>query len=728
MIGRVLKRIVGVFLTLFFCVGIIPIQAVESVFYEDTEYIPAEESAAEFPAEDAVIEELTEMTIYEEPAADIPAIEEPATEPGDIEPVIDEPATETDAVNNPESSDDTINEEGIDEPDFVEEGNFEEDNVEEDNEEIEENLLTSMIADPIEIAEYTNGNFFSGVYYRYVLDPLVNYTIVYNGEEYTGNREDIYEVVGEYPFVSTISQDENEWTVGNTYQATATLLGVSCDFDVTIVEDPSIIRTVTCGEPIKANADDPTLYKYYFIPEEDGFYRFYVISGHYDYAAIVNTGSEMPVAESSRVYLFQEGDDLKGYLYKGLKYVLKIRNNSGFEDCIMAIEKMPAVTGFSAVAQKRIVVGTNKSVAFYINEDTGEEIMWYLYTPEAFEPLYTVTYEGGIFIGDSDAVYNEFGHAVLLKTDETYENQWGIGTHTLTAEFDDYSYTFEVEIIEAPDSEEEPTTAENSTIPEVPCIEVYPTAGNWYVPRVYEVESVEDPLTYFSVTPVEIIEHTCGKWEMTDNGDEGTRFYLYTNLDYWHSNTGQYTLFYTVVYNGMTYTGDRNDIFRITGEYPDVDNTSMQRGNPWAAGTTYQATATLLGRSCQFDVTIIPSPWDTLTAEPVEIEEGTYCYDNNAAYPDPRSGKWYIYEPNKMPLTFTVTKGEETFTGTALELSRKYGYSFSLSGTVSEQRKAPWEAGHTYTVTCSFMGKETDIEIRILPLPSAGSTEGFVVE
>jgi len=99
-------------------------------------------------------------------------------------------------------------------------------------------LLTSLYVNPIKIMENTWG-YESEICYCYRdLDFLLVYTIVYDNVTYTGRRDYINSIVGEYPQFDSLNLHCNEeWIAGNTYTATVKLLDKEYEFNVEIVEN-----------------------------------------------------------------------------------------------------------------------------------------------------------------------------------------------------------------------------------------------------------------------------------------------------------------------------------------------------------------------------------------------------------------------------------------------------------------------------------------------------------
>ena len=84
------------------------------------------------------------------------------------------------------------------------------------------------------------------------------------------------------------------------------------------------------------------------------------------------------------------------------------------------------------------------------NPETREyDLEWYRYN--SFSPTFTVTYKDGrVITGNGSININGEWYFPSYNNDQTYENQWGIGKHTVTASILGKEATFTVEIVENP--------------------------------------------------------------------------------------------------------------------------------------------------------------------------------------------------------------------------------------------------------------------------------------
>ena len=114
--------------------------------------------------------------------------------------------------------------------------------------------------------------------------------------------------------------------------------------------------------------------------------------------------------------------------------------------------KVTDIESISAVATKQLFEGLDGD---RITERQGNEeveyFRYYVYS-DAFE--YTITYNGGkTFTGMVNEVCDRFGddeHLLDVLSDQSYDNQWGVGKHTVTVSFLGKTCEAEIEIVENP--------------------------------------------------------------------------------------------------------------------------------------------------------------------------------------------------------------------------------------------------------------------------------------
>lgn len=193
----------------------------------------------------------------------------------------------------------------------------------------------------------------------------------------------------------------------------------------------------------------------------------------------------------------------------------------------------------------------------YIN---NEKVEWLCYSFEQFDlsPSLTLTMkDGSIVTGRPDAIYHQLGVYPSFTSDQSYENQWSAGTHTVTVSIGEMSGTFPYIITESP------------------------------------IESI-------SAAPITLYENINGS----------TTHDWQTDIDYFQYN--YYSLLnLTIIYkDGTSSVITAGDCYNTLGV--DLSRYDDQSGtNPWGLGA-HKATVRLGHLSCQVDITVEPDPVENI--------------------------------------------------------------------------------------------------------------------
>ena len=188
---------------------------------------------------------------------------------------------------------------------------------------------------------------------------------------------------------------------------------------------------------------------------------------------------------------------------------------------------------------------------------------------------------------------------------------------------------------------------------------------------------------------VEVIEFTEGIYQ---NG-----FYNYIS----------FPIDYKITLSNGTVINDKDERnVQIGGEWYYISLNDNQYENHWEAGNTYTVTATLMGVSDTFNVTVIESPMEGIEIQDMSVIEGTNGYYN---------GDYYEY--NIYPKNCTVTlKDGSVLTcndGAGVYIGDKW-YSVQ---TTANQYENHWEAGNTYTVTATLIGVSNTFNVTVTESP-----------
>ena len=101
------------------------------------------------------------------------------------------------------------------------------------------------------------------------------------------------------------------------------------------------------------------------------------------------------------------------------------------------------------VEKTSIIEGTNRTKSWNYDPETGNRVEYYSY---GYNPKFTVTLKNGTVLNSEwgEINYNEKRYYPFYSDDQSYTNQWGVGTHTVTANILGFDTSFEVEITESP--------------------------------------------------------------------------------------------------------------------------------------------------------------------------------------------------------------------------------------------------------------------------------------
>ena len=318
------------------------------------------------------------------------------------------------------------------------------------------------------------------------------------------------------------------------------------------------------------------------------------------------------------------------------------------------------------------IEGTNGYIDTDYNEETGDyDLEYYRYT-EFSDIEYTLTFTDGTTMDDYNTwfEYDGMNYDIHIKYDQSYENQWTAGnTYYVTASVLGVSDTFPVTIEKSP------------------------------------IKSIE-------VEPMSFIEGTKGYFDEDYNydTDEWVEYYCYSDF---------YDIEYTVTFNDGTTEIHSGPWFYYDGEEYELETQDNQSyNNQWTAGNTYEATATLLGVSDTFSVTIENTPVKSIEAKPLSFIEGTNGffdtdYNEETGYYDLEYYRYNGFED----IEYTVTFNDGT---TQYGKGRWFTYKdveYSISITENQSYENQWTVGNTYETTITLLGVSDTFPITIETSP-----------
>jgi len=307
-----------------------------------------------------------------------------------------------------------------------------------------ENTHGSISTD--EVYDEVSGGFKMYEYFRYDTPYPEAYTItLIDGSVYENNG---FDWEGEWYDVDRhpIPQDYNNTLGLGTYYVDAYIEGYEFTYEFEIIEAPKIELNV----PVTVSRDVYGQFvPFKFVPEVSGTYMFYSEGSDGSYCEILDENGELLNRSG---YNGSSYNDFKAgcYLEAGREYTLYITNsNRTYVDYTVFLEMSPVV---SVVAEDVYIIENTNCY----EEEVWADDDWKSYVKyNNFNPInYTVTMKDGTVIEVRDnSVFEWNGEEFCLSSytsDQSYENQWGIGTHTALGSISGCEFTYNVVIAESP--------------------------------------------------------------------------------------------------------------------------------------------------------------------------------------------------------------------------------------------------------------------------------------
>ena len=487
----------------------------------------------------------------------------------------------------------------------------------------------------------------------------------------------------------TNQSSTNPWQMGNTYTMKVTMLGKSVEVPVTISDVPLVSLSF---EPISVQENTCGGTSSYWDPEtqrwEEYFeYSIYQLLERTSFYAVFNDGTT----------LSGSGD---GFYYNDLWYSFEYSNpqnnenqwtvNNTYNIPITVMGKQAnfsvAITPSPLVSLEFTPVtfmeGTNGEITSnYDPENTQYYYRYYLWNALSMS-TYTATFtDGTVLTGSGGSLFYNgeeyyFNEALVSQT---YESPWLPGN----------SYYFAVGCMGK--TFQLPVTIERS------------------------------PLVSLTINPANIIEGTCGSLAHYDTGMEQGTYFRYNEWEV----LGQTT--YTVVFaDGTTYTQSASTGFYYDGQWYSPNYRSQQDfQNRWTLGNTYYMQFTILGKTVEVPVSIVPNPVVSVEFEPIllaENQNGYWAGDwNEYGYVEYYRYSW------EYSIQYTITMND----GSTV-LGDRHGFTYngkhySISFSDPQSGANPWLPGNTYEVDVDVFGYTGQVAVSVCAA-SSNESYGYIVQ
>lgn len=500
--------------------------------------------------------------------------------------------------------------------------------------------------------------------------------------EYNGQRYSVSNVRA----VEEDSQDHNRpWSAGNSYTLSASLLGMTQEFEVTIVPTPLQSITIqpidvienTCGRTTNGwDSESQSYLEYYYYEGGQMLTKCSYTATFTDGTVVEGTGNSLEY--NGNIY------GIGSRAEQSYETRWSVGNSYTFDAYVMGCITQVTVNITEVPLQSitftpiEIMEGTFGGYNGEWDEETQTDKKYFQYY--AWDIMQKVTYtatftDGTVITGtglylDYEGERYQFDYAADAQT---YENPW---------------------------------TAGNTY-----CINVSAFGQSYQVP----VTITESPLESFVFTPVEIMENTNGSWYQHWNPETQTEEQYY----YYHYQSALWRSGFTATFaDGTTVTGNGTSL-EYNGQWYNLQFYEEQNyENQWTTGNTYYVDVYVLGYRAQLPVTIAPCPWESITFAPVTVVEGTYGSWSHGWDSETQtySNDYYYYEHSQIlslsEYTIQLTDGT-TLTGTGSSFTcQDETYYFETGCTQNWDN--PWLAGGTYNLSARVQGWEAQIPVTIV--------------
>ncbi len=440
----------------------------------------------------------------------------------------------------------------------------------------------------------------------------------------------------------------NQWTAGNTYEATFMYRGATCTFNINVVENPVKSIEVVETQPIYENING--FYNWGYSSEYNDnieYFQYYpwdaILTVRINYSDGTNKTidyDEWRREEDASIY---HGQSANNQWHPGNTYTATL-NYSGASCEFPVVIFADPIESFEIYEFETVVEGVDGWYEHYWDENNRADY-WFYY------PMYNVV--SSVKINYIDGTYEILGYDQwrersdsYLEWDQSSNNPWLAGN----------TYTVRMGV--------------GNHIIDVP---VYITPNN--------VESIVP----YNVNP--LIE---GSNSMSRENVDGE----WIEYPYYYAENA----FYEVL---ITYTDGTTEIKNLEqlGEYRVTSDQSYY--NQWTAGNTYMATFMCMGREANFAVTIEADP-----VESIEIVETNILYkDVNGWISNDYSselGYWVSYFHYDIWQAIEAVKvNYKDGTSEIVSLNQ-----LSNMGTLGENTwqsaDNQWQPGNTYTATLYY--------------------------
>ena len=441
-----------------------------------------------------------------------------------------------------------------------------------------------------------------------------------------------------------------------------------------------VVGTVTLTE------ENPSVYVE-FTPTESGYY---VISS--DNSNYSSCDPKVYIYDSySSDWFAYDDDGGEGNNFScgfnaeaGETYLIELTTYNGYVAAVYDyfLETVETPVSVEAEVSRDLIEYYDGYWQYDYNESTGDDDLEYFrYNLAKVDLIFTLTYsDGSQFVGNEDEVAEEFGVWPDVYFYQDYDNQYGVGSHTIDIELLGVEGTCTINIVENP-------------VESVEAVPARDLVENWHGYYTNDWIYIED----------------LGEWGYSEE------FFYYN--DVYNNNFYEYTITYK---DGSVYTGDYWDIEEKTGYYPSVSS-EQSYYNQWGVGS-HDVEISFLGNTITVPVNVIECPIENITVNQgrdlIEGVHGYYAtdslYDEDDEYIG-ESDNYFYYYVGDAELEYTITYKDGTvITGESWEIEDETGEYIGYNHNQSYE--TPFEVGYN-DITVSFLGYETTAKVKVVESP-----------
>lgn len=403
---------------------------------------------------------------------------------------------------------------------------------------------------------------------------------------------------------------------------------------------------------------------YQYINDENGSYQYYYYDIQPTYTVTFSDGT---------VYRNQR----YGLEHNGQYYCLNVTTDQAYHNvwsvgnhkavaqmgdisCEFAINIIESPIQSITVYDLEIVENTNGSMMQEYTSESDECLEYYHYY---VYPKFDIELKDGTVLKDQQhsITYNEEWYSLNVSTNQSYNNQWGLGAHTATASLMGYSTEFNVNIIESP-------------VQSIVCddLVIYEETDGYYE-TYYDSENNKQVRFRYNCYP-----------SFSINFNDGTVL-----------EEQRYGVDYKGYNYNMSIISDLNSVITGPGEYTAI--------------------AEVAGIQSTYKITVLESPIESITVDDVDVIEGTnglYTTEYN-----PNTGsceEYYCYTTDVKEVKIVFKDGTTTTTTySGFEYQGEY-YSLNISSNQGPHNE--WGIG-AHTVNVRAIGVETTYKINVIASP-----------